>query len=87
MKLVTVYNAKTETYMPPHCYKTKGEALTSFAEAANDPQSFIGKYPAENVLILLGEFDEFTGKIDLLEIRQELGLGIEFVKKTPELVK
>lgn len=87
MKLVTCYNAKHETWLPPMCYKTKGEALTAFAEASNDPKSSVGMYPAENALFLLGEFDEFTGKIDLLEVRQELGLGIEFVKKSLEVVK
>ncbi|WNK13610.1 MAG: nonstructural protein [Microvirus sp.] len=81
MKLFTVYDSKTENYLRPFTMLTKGEAIRGFAETANDPQSQICKYPADFTLFELGEFNESTGMISLLESKINLGLALDFKNK------
>ena len=68
LKVFTVFDSKAEAYLQPFYGKSKGEAIRSFIEAANDKQSQIGKYPEDFTLFDLGEFDDSTSRFNLLEI-------------------
>lgn len=83
LKIYTVYDSKTQAYLPPMFMRSKGEAVRSFEAAANDPQSTLCKYPADFTLFEIGEFDDQTGTLSMYEAKISLGVAVEF-KQKPE---
>lgn len=79
MKVFTVYDSKAEGYMNPFYVKSRGEAIRSFTEIANDKSHQIGKYPADFTLFELGEWDENTSKFTLHSTPTSIGLALDFV--------
>lgn len=61
MKILSVYDNKAESYSPPMCFKTKGEAIRAFETTCKDPQSQFAMYSDDFTLIEIGEFNEQTG--------------------------
>jgi hypothetical protein len=80
LKVFSVYDSKAGFYGNPIYLHTKGEALRTWEDAANDPQSQIGKYPADFTLFEIGEFDNVTGEVAMYESKTSLGTAIEFKK-------
>lgn len=81
-KLFSVYDSKTEAYLPPLAYKTKAEALREFEQAAQSPQSNIGKYPTDYSLFELADFNEDTAEIIPHKIPLLLSNASEFISKS-----
>lgn len=59
--IFSVYDKAVNAYIQPFYARSKGEAIRSFTEAANDPQSNICKYATDMHLMYLGEFDDASG--------------------------
>jgi len=79
-KVFTVYDVKVEAYLQPFYCQSKGEAVRSFTEAANDSASNIGKYPADFTLFEIGSFDTSDCSFSLHSSPQSVGVAVEFVK-------
>jgi hypothetical protein len=77
-KMFTVYDSKTETYLNPFYMLTKGECIRSWTETLNDPLSSFCKYPADYNLFEIGEYDDSTCTVTMLESKINLGNGLEF---------
>lgn len=62
MKMIvfSVLDKAVGAFLPPFYCRSQGEALRSFAEAANDPKRF-QKYASDYVLMRLGEYDDGSG--------------------------
>ena len=86
MKIYSVYDSKVEAYLPPLFYKSKGEFLRAFAEAANDVKSNIGKYPADYTAFELGSWDDSSSSFDLHKTPLSLGVALEFVRPVKDFV-
>lgn len=67
MKIFTVHDARAEAYLPPFYMRTKGEAIRAFETTVKDTNSQFNKYPQDYTLVELGEFDESTADIKLLD--------------------
>lgn len=80
MRIFSVYDSKVEAYMTPFFMKSKGEAVRSFADAANDSSTYVSKHPGDYTLFDLGEFDEETATFNLSSTPISLGVAVEFVK-------
>lgn len=63
LKAFTVYDLKAEFYMKPFFCLATGEAVRSFADAINDPQSPFYKHPDDYTLYEIGTFDEQIGEL------------------------
>lgn len=59
--IFSVYDKAVNAYVQPFYARSKGEALRSFSEAANDPQTNICKFATDMHLMFLGEFDDANG--------------------------
>jgi len=81
LKMFSVYDSKTNTYLPPLFIHAKGQAIRMLIEAANDKNHAIGKYPADYTLFEVGEFDDQTCHIDMLKTPESLGVASEFINK------
>jgi len=80
LRVFSVYDSKAEAYMQPLFFQTKGLAIRSFSEAANDGKSTISLYPADYTLFELGSYDSDNAKFDLHSTPISVGVAIEFVK-------
>lgn len=81
-KVYSIFDSKVEAYLPPLFFKSKGEFLRAFAEAANEPKSNIGKYPADYTAFEIGTWDDSKCTFDLHKTPVSLGVAIEFVKES-----
>lgn len=84
LKIFTVYDSKTEAYLPPFFLRSTGEACRSFEEACNDPNHPFYKHSPDYTLFELGVFDDNACTIDSYTALKSLGLAIEF-KRQAEL--
>lgn len=80
LKVFTVRDVKSESYMPPFTMRTKGEAIRSFSDTANSKDSGIGSHPEDYVLFYLGEYDELTAKFDLTSAPEAMGVALDYVR-------
>lgn len=78
INVYTVYDSKTNAYMQPWYARTRGEAIRSFTEAIQNPESMFHKYPGDFTLFEVGTWDDQTGAIQMLEAKQEIGLALHF---------
>lgn len=61
--LVALYDRATEAYAPVMTVHTRAEAIRSFRNEVNNPQSPLNQHPTDYELYKLGEYDEQTGHI------------------------
>lgn len=76
----SIYDSAAGYYKEPFCCNNKGIALREFADACNNPQTFLAKHPADYTLFLIGEFDDNTALFNQLNTPISLGKAIEFVR-------
>lgn len=81
MKVFSVYDSKVETYSTPFFLRSKGEAMRTWVDIANDKSSDIGKHPEDYTLFEIGEWDQNTAKIQNHNTPVSLGVAIEFTRK------
>jgi hypothetical protein len=82
LKCFTVYDNKAGAYMQPFYTQSRGQALRSFADTANDQASTISRHAGDFTLFQIGEFnDEDASFVDGLHVN--LGCAIEF-KDNPQ---
>lgn len=61
MKLYTVKDLASETFIKPFCFATDRDAKEGFKHVCNDPETPYSKFPADFELHSIGSFDERTG--------------------------
>lgn len=84
-KIFTVYDSKAETFGPMLHFSARGEALREFTNAANDPQSQIGRHPGDYSMFELGEYDDTTAVFHPHSSKINLGTAIEFKRAYTEI--
>ena len=81
-KIFSVYDSKTEAYLPPFYTHSVGQAERSFKDACNDTNHEFHKHAEDFTLFQLGEFDDATGHFSMLKAPFSLGLAVQFRKLT-----
>lgn len=79
-KIYSIFDTKTGSYSQPFYSPSKGDAIRTFIDLANDKHIQIGKHPEDFTLFEIGEFDYLTAKFICHNTPQSLGVAIEFVK-------
>lgn len=79
-KVFTVYDAKTEAYLPPFYAQSVGQAERSFVTACNDENHEFYKYAEDFTLFHIGTFDDATGRFNMEKAPFSLGTAIQFKK-------
>jgi len=72
LKIYTVRDSKAGFYGPPFYLRTHGEAERTFQQLANDPKTNVFTYPEDYDLYHLGEFDDQTGKANIIDTPQHI---------------
>jgi len=83
MEVFSVYDSKTEAYLQPFFAVNRMVAIRMFSDLANDSDHMFGKHPHDFALFKVADFDDASGRIEALEVNQNLGLAHEF--KEPEI--
>lgn len=82
LKVFTIYDSKSEAYLPPFMMKTPGEAERALKACVNDPEHNFCKYSADFTLFEIGTWDDSTAKYSLLNTPHSLGILVEFKKNS-----
>lgn len=83
MLVFSVYDTKSECYMPPFYLTTVGQAVRAFVDCVNDPKHQFSRHPADYTLFELGYFDDALAKFELHASPHNLGVGVQFVSAPP----
>ena len=62
--LYSIYDVKSQVYLPPFMAKTVGEADRIFDSVIKSGQSTISEYPADHSLYQVGTFDDCGAVIE-----------------------
>ncbi len=81
IKMFTVYDSKTEAYLPPFYQPTNGAAIRLFEDSANDLNHAFYKHPSDYTLFYLGTFDDQKAIVECPTAMTSLGLAIEYRKQ------
>jgi len=83
LKLYSVRDAKVEAFQQPFFARTTPEALRVFTDSVNDPnpRNSWRLHPEDFALFELGEFSEFSGKLEALPQPTHLATAFEVLKK------
>lgn len=66
MILVSVRDKKAEAFHPPYAVPTRGIAIRAFGDAVLKGGSDLSAHPEDFDLFLVGEFDQISGKIQVV---------------------
>lgn len=78
-KIYSVFDSAVGDYARPFYDVSRGSALRSFSDIAQDSTSAIGKHPQDFTLFELGEYDSSTAKFDIYSTPVSCGVAIEFI--------
>lgn len=73
--LVAVHDRAVDAYNRPFAVNTTGQAIRSFGDEVNNPQSPMNAHADDYALFELGTFDEQTGRITGHDIPIQLSLA------------
>lgn len=81
LKIFSVYDSKSEAYIPPFYALTAGQAIRSFTDTVNEANHAFNKHPADFTLFLIGEFDDAHGAVMPYAALINLGLASEYINQ------
>lgn len=84
-KVFTVYDSKAKAYMQPFFQNSVGEALRAWDTSVNDSQTMFNKYPADFTLFQIAEYDDEIGQYNNLEVKTNLGNGLEVIQASKNM--
>lgn len=80
LEIYAIMDTKAGAFMNPFYPRSLGEAVRSFSNEANNPESPLGKYPEDFNLFHLGKFNQVTGEISLEPSPKSIGTAANFKK-------
>jgi hypothetical protein len=85
--MYTLYDSKTESYIPPFYAKANGDAIRQVSQVVNDPSSKqdFAKYPEDFTLFQIGAFDDAQGMVMPNSANENLGCLVNFKKSDTEM--
>ncbi len=84
IQMFSIFDSKSLAYSPPFFQTTKGLAIRIFSDLATDTTNQVGRHPTDFTLFFFGDFDDNTGKFDLLITPVSMLKASETVDKEPD---
>lgn len=63
MKIYAIRDNAIEAYGQPIFVRAQGQAVRSFIDECNNPESQLNKHPADYDLYYIGEYNDVTGEL------------------------
>lgn len=80
MKMMyALFDKKAKAYLTPFFSENSATAMRTLVGPANSRESFLGVYPDDYDVYILGDFDEQSGKVN--------GINPEYVFRIADLVR
>jgi len=87
LKIFSILDTKTDAYSKPFFCLTTGEAIRTFTDAVNDPQSPFAKHPYDYILFEIGNYDDATAIVSSIT-PTNLGNAAEYKSENePTLIR
>lgn len=86
LQVFSIRDTKAEAYMRPFFLQTKGLALRTFIELANNQGEDMHKHAGDYHLFHIGTYDDSTGKLTPLEVKENLGCAIDYINPGKSVV-
>ena len=80
-RLFSVHDAAAEGYLPPFHFPNRGQAVRTFIDTVNDPNSLFAKHPKDFTLFALGEFDDSNATFNLYPSPEPIGKAIDYITR------
>lgn len=84
-KVFAIYDSKAQAYYPPFFQATVGLATRIFGDMANNPESTVGRYPADYTLFEIGTYDDQTAKMVAGKAHVSHGIALEYVENQKDV--
>lgn len=84
MLIFSIFDSKAGYFHTPHFIKSRGDAVRSFIESANDKTHFVGKHPEDYCLFELGCFDDLSGIVTVFGTPKSLGIASSMIYSVPQ---
>lgn len=83
LKMVVMYDSKTEAYGVPNFVVSIGGAIRGFTDEINRdaPDNILHRHPHDFSLYHIGDYDDNTATFELLQQPREIARGIEMAQK------
>lgn len=85
LQAYSVYDRKTLQYYPPYFAATDGAAARSFSDLANDPNTNVGRHPADYVLYRVGSYNDSKGQLVAEAPLSHVADASQFIMPKPDL--
>jgi len=79
LKAFSVHDKAVTAFAQPFYARHVGEAVRSFTDLVNDPQTSVSRHPEDFVLYAVGEFDDSSGRFVVVE-PQRLVSALEVIR-------
>lgn len=86
LKIFAIRDSKAEFYNQPFYQHTRLEAERTFSALANDSKSTIAQHPEDYDLYHLGEYDNISGKIKVLDTPEHIVKAANLIR-SPSMVQ
>lgn len=81
----SLFDTKSLLFSPPFYQPVDGAAVRLLADLVNDPNTTVGRHPADFVLYQLGTFDDQKGTLSPLEIKRHVIDAVALVTVSRQL--
>lgn len=78
-RVFAVHDGAAGAFLQPFILPSRETALRAISDCVQDKQHNFGRWPASYTLYELGSWDELHGRIDPLEVPENLGPLSQFV--------
>lgn len=78
-KVYSLFDRKVGVHSVPMFFTHEGYFLRAVMEIVKDPNTNVGRHPADFELLYLGTFDDNTGRFDQAEGVKSLGYAVAFL--------
>lgn len=87
LRVYTLFDSKTEAYIPPFYAKAKGDAIRQITQVVNDKNSKqdFAKYPEDFTLFEIGVFDDSIGRFTPHEANESMACLVSFKTSDPDV--
>lgn len=88
LNMFAVFDVKSDAYLTPFFFPTRGQAVRAFKDLANDPNTTIGRHPEDYKLVHLAEYDDSTGAVgNVAGGYVSLGFATDYIDRAPSPIK
>lgn len=83
LQIYSLQDQRANIFHPPFFVRSHGEAERTIQQVVNDPKTQVAQYPEDFNLYHIGEYDDGTGKITVLDTPKHMLKAIAFQKARP----